>query len=95
VGFYPLLGLFAQKWAFWALLGPAARGFYINPSRRGPAVPRGGVGPRRGSEGEPLSFPGGVVRLWAARGALTGSCKGLVTNSRGYNVKTTNSCVYP
>jgi len=55
-------GDFSQKWpkmailrgsapfrGILALLGPFAQGFYINPSRRPPAVPRG----RSGSQGRP------------------------------------------
>jgi len=42
---------------FRAFSGPPGQGFYINPSRRGPAVPGAGVGPRRGSEGSPLLLP--------------------------------------
>jgi len=29
------------KWPFWPLLATPREGFYINPSRRGPAVPAG------------------------------------------------------
>jgi len=53
----PKNGGFAGKppfWGFLALLGPFERWFYINLSRRGPAVPGGGGEPRRGSEGSPL-----------------------------------------
>jgi len=38
----PKMGIFLKKgWKF-GISGAPGRGFYINPSRRGPAVPRGG-----------------------------------------------------
>jgi len=38
------LAVFTRKRPFWAFLGPPRGLFYINPSRRGPAVPAGGPG---------------------------------------------------
>jgi len=51
------LGSWAQKGPFPVPGTPGATGFYINPSRRGPAVPGGGwLG---GPPGEPLrGLPG-------------------------------------
>jgi len=39
VGFYPQNPVFRGFGPFWALFGPWRQGFYINPSRRPPAVP--------------------------------------------------------
>jgi len=64
-----ILGKKAHFGAFWGFSAPSGppgpgpgRGFYINPSRRGPAVPRGPgwdlAPPRRG--GSPEGGPGGL-----------------------------------
>jgi len=55
------LGLFGQKRAILAFFGLPTQGFYINPSRRGPAVPGGGGSPRRGVGGVPPPPSGGRV----------------------------------
>jgi len=60
--FSPFLAFLAKIGLFSRFSGPRERGFYINPSRRGPAVPGGGPegppealgpGPRPGGTGRP------------------------------------------
>jgi len=48
---------FRAFWAPWGLPGPRVpRGFYINPSRRGPAVPAGS--PKGAEVGSAVQAPG-------------------------------------
>jgi len=73
MGKNPIFRVFWVFWAPWTLPGtPVPRGFYINPSRRGPAPARGPGGeetPHRGREGQPLpSFRGRLVHPWVAVG---------------------------
>jgi len=62
----PILGNFGEKEGFsappGAFRGSPEQGFYINPSRRGPAVPRGpgGENPRRPGAGYPPEEGQGV-----------------------------------
>jgi len=67
----PKIGLFGgygPKMAILALFGPSGRGFYINLSRRGPAVSRGGR-PPKGVGGVPPLPPGeGRPPMGGARG---------------------------
>jgi len=62
---------FTRKRPKRAFFGPLPRGFYINPSRRGPAVPAGVGSPEGGRRGTPSLLPGEPV----APGRITG-CSG-------------------
>jgi len=76
--------------------GSRKRGFYINPSRRGPAVPRrgGGENPRRPGAGvRPIGRPGGSPRGSVALGWAAASQA--VASSLALNVSPLMSRVMP
>jgi len=80
------LRVLAHKRAFWPFLGPLAQGFYINPSRRGPAVP-GGPGPWPRVP-LPLQGAGGAAALlWEVAGARRLLLEELRLAERGTNNK--------
>jgi len=65
----PFLRVFTRFWGFWPILGQLAQGFYINPSRRGPAPGAGRRLPEGVGEGPPSLLPEGRIasgRLAAA-----------------------------
>jgi len=72
------LGLFSPKWAFSAILASRPRGFYINPSRRGPAVPAGGS-----------PWGGGAPKLRGAEVPPLGAGALLAELVRGFRLTTT------
>jgi len=55
-----IFGLFGQIWPFWDFFAVPGEGFYINPSRRGPAVPKKGL--FRALPGRPAGVAGAGLR---------------------------------
>jgi len=86
-----------RKRGFRALFGPGRQGFYINPSRRGPAVPGGRSHPREAEEavGRGRRAPKGSWQpalAAAARPLQVRELLGLIGAAR--NKKTTR-CMFP